>query len=100
MPFKVHDRWYFEAVPFLPERRKQHHQNYLALCPLCAAKYTYVRDSDDAALLAELRELEVGAEVGIAAIPISLNGGRVELKFTGKHAIDLKTVLTTAGEAR
>ena len=100
MPFKVRERWYFVATQFVPERKKQHYQNHLALCPLCAAKYEHVRETQDTALLAELRELQVGAEVGVVSITISLNGGRVELKFTGKYVIDPKAVLTTAGEER
>jgi hypothetical protein len=100
MPFKVRDSWYFVATQFLPERKKQHYQNHLALCPLCAAKYEHVRDTEDTALLAELLELQVGAEAGMVSIAISLNRGRTELKFTGKHAIDLKAALTAAGEER
>lgn len=100
MPFMVNGSWYFVAVQFLPERRKQHYQNHLALCPLCAAKYEYVRDTDDAELLAELRDLEVTAGAGNVSMSISLNGALVELKFASKHVIDLKSALVAAGEMR
>ncbi|TFD70500.1 hypothetical protein [Cryobacterium sp. Hb1] len=98
LPFQVKSRWYFEAVRFLPERARAHHQNVLALCPLCAAKYNYVRDTPDDAFLAGLLELEIAAGDGQSSIPISLNSQRVVLMFTAKHAIDLKAVMSSAGE--
>ena len=42
MPFKKRDgKYYFEAVEAftLYYFRKEHHAQFLALCPLCAAKY-------------------------------------------------------------
>ena len=98
--FKVNDQWYFEKVQFLPRRKHLHHQNFLALCPLCAVKYKYVRHPDDEGLLANLTDLVIAAGSGTVTLPIALNGKRVELKFTGKHAVDLKAVLSAAGEAR
>ena len=98
--FKVSDKWYFEKVQFVPGRKHLHHENYLALCPACAAKYKYVRLPDDEGLVANLAELSVAPGAGTVALPITLNGRRVELNFTGKHAIDLRAVLTAAGDAR
>ncbi len=98
--FKVSDQWYFEKVQFLLRRQHLHHQNFLALCPLCAVKYKYVRHPDDDGLLAILTDLVIPAGAGTVVLPIALNGKRVELKFTGKHAVDLKAVLSAAGEER
>ena len=40
LPFKLSDgKFYFEAVEFLPELKKLHHQNYIALCPNHRAKF-------------------------------------------------------------
>ncbi len=98
--FKVSDEWYFEKVEFVRDRKQLHRQNYLALCPLCAAKYKYVRQPDDERLLSALADLEVPAGAGTVSLAITLNGKSIELKFTGKHAVDLKAVLDAAGEAR
>jgi hypothetical protein len=87
-------------VQFVPGRKYLHHQSALALCPLCAAKYKHVRMPDDDGLVANMLALEVAAGAGTATLPIALNGVRVELRFTGKHAIDVKAVLSVAGEAR
>ena len=100
LPFRVDGRWYFEAVQFLADRKKTHHQNALALCPLCAAKYSHVRDTNDAALLASLLELNIEPEAGQVALPISIHAKRVEFMFTAKHAIDLKAAMSVAGESR
>jgi len=100
LPFQVSGRWYFEAVQFLADRQRMHHQNTLALCPLCAAKYSHVRDTTDEALLADLLEMELGPESGQVTLPVSVNTKRIQLMFTAKHAIDLKAALSAAGESR
>jgi hypothetical protein len=47
-----------------------------------------------------MREIDVTAETGQVSLPVILTGKRVELWFTGKHALDLKTVLGVAGAER
>lgn len=47
-----------------------------------------------------LNDLEVPAGTGQVSLLISLDGHRVEMKFTGKHAIDLKAAVSAAGESR
>lgn len=100
MPFRYQGDWYFEAVLFVPNRARVHVQNALALCPLCAAIYHYVRDTDDDALCAELAELAIPPDAGRVALAIALNGEQAELWFTGKHAIDLQAALSVAGDER
>ena len=100
MPFKHNGQWYFEAIQFIPKLVQVHHQNALALCPLCAALYSYKRETPDSVLLTNMREMEVTTETGPVTLPIILNGKREELWFTGKHALDLKTVLGVAGAER
>jgi len=63
LPFKLDDgSWFFEKVEFLPELKKRHYQNYLALCPnmqLCSARQQF-RGFDAAHVLdLERNELEV-----------------------------------------
>ena len=98
--FKVKDHWYFETVQFIGGRKQLHHQNYLALCPLCTAKYKHVRRPDDEGLLISLADLPADTGAGRVELPILLNAKRVSLWFTGKHALDLQAVLSVAGDER
>ncbi len=101
MPFKLKDgSWYFEAVQFVPGRKRDHKANALAMCPLCAAKYRYARDTMDAALIDGLLEIVVSAGEGAVEFPVLISGERTSLRFTGKHAIDLQAALRVAGEER
>ena len=48
LPFRLADgSYYFEAVEFLPELERHHHQNYLALCPNHAAMFMHANASKD-----------------------------------------------------
>jgi hypothetical protein len=98
MPFKTADGWYFEAVECIPDRKQLHFQNYLALCPLCAAKYRYARGTPDEVLFRALKDSPLS---GLRSVnfTILLNGSRAGLKFTGQHALDLQTVLAVAGDS-
>lgn len=101
MPFKLRDgSWYFEAVQFVPGRRRIHKSNALAMCPLCAARYKYVRESKDDTLIEELLAISVSAREGSLELPVLIAGKRTILKITGKHAIDLQAALRAAGEGR
>lgn len=101
MPFKLPDgSWYFEAVQFVPGRRRMHRANALAMCPLCAAKYKYVRETKDEALVQELLTVTVNQGEGVVELPVLIAGRRTSLKLTGKHAIDLQAALQVAGEER
>lgn len=100
MPFKVKGSWFFVAVQCVRSRQYQHPQNALALCPLCAARYKYVRNTSDDQLLAAIDILKVDADQGTVALPVSLDGRRVELLLVGKHAIDLKAAFAVAGQGR
>jgi hypothetical protein len=101
MPFKLKDgSWYFEAVEFVPGRKRVHKVNALALCPVCAAKYKYVRETKESTLIDELLAVGVPAGEGFIELSILIAGKRVALRFTGKHAIDLQESLRVAGEER
>jgi hypothetical protein len=101
LPFKLKGgEWYFQSTQFLSGRSRMHHQNALALCPLCAATYKHKKETSDAALLDLLSELEVEAGQGTVELPVLLNGVVVRLRLTGKHALDLQAAMAVAGEPR
>ena len=100
LPFRVKGEWYFEATQFVGNRNRNHHCNALALCPLCAATYRYKRETSDDTLLEALAAATIEARQGALDLPVLLNGHVVRLRLTGKHALDLKSAMATAGEAR
>lgn len=101
MPFRTRDEtWYFEAIAFVGGRRFVHKCNVLALCPLCAAMYGLVRDTVDDDLIQSILAVSVSAGQEFARIPVAVNGRTRSLLFTGKHAIDLRESLRTAGDGR
>jgi hypothetical protein len=101
LPFKIKDgSWYFEAVRLVNARKQVHTANAIALCPLCAALYKYARGTKNEAILDELDSTTIDAGQGTVEIPVVLDGKRIKLGFTGKHAIDIKTALGVAGDER
>ncbi len=69
---------------------KEHEAQYLALCPLCAAKYDeFVKTDDD--VMTELKQAIVSAED--CEIPISLGDEKTSIRFVEIHYHDLKTVI-------
>jgi hypothetical protein len=98
LPFKVKGEWYFEAVQFVTGLTKAHTANMLALCPLCAALYKHTRQTANDALVGSLLDQAVGVSQASVDIAVLLNNKRVELRFTGTHAIDLQAALRIAAE--
>ena len=96
MPFrKRNGAYYFEkkevlSTKFLP---KVHEAQYLALCPLCAAKYDEFVKTDDE-VMAGLREEIVSAEG--CEIPISLGDEQTSIRFVETHLHDLKVIMDGA----
>ena len=93
MPFRKRDRThYFEkkevfSRKYLP---KEHEAQYLALCPLCAAKYDeFIKTDDD--VMAGLRLAIVSAED--CEIPISLGEEKTSIRFVETHYQDLRTII-------
>ena len=87
LPFKLADgTYYFEAVEFLPELEKHHHQNYLALCPNHAAMFMHANpskeDMKDMFLALDCNELE-----------LALADQQVTLYFTDTHIADLRVII-------
>lgn len=96
MPFrKRNGAHYFEkkevlAGTYLP---KEHEAQYLALCPLCAAKYDEFIKTDDE-VMAKLKKEIVGSEDH--EISITLGEERATIRFVETHLHDLKFILDEA----
>lgn len=96
MPFRKRDgAHYFEKKEALSKKYlpKEHEAQYLALCPLCAAKYDEFVKTDDE-VMAELREEIVSAED--FEIPISLGDEETSIRFVETHLHDLKVIMNEA----
>jgi hypothetical protein len=87
LPFKLEDgREYFEVVEFLPELRKRHTQNYLALCPNHSAMFRLVNASKETMREAFKAITDNELEVLLADQDLSIY-------FSKTHIIDLKAVM-------
>lgn len=98
MPFlldRSEDLHYFEAVQCVKGIKKHYYENRLALCPTCAAKYKFSRQTDDATILSLLVNHSAADTVPSIEIPITLANQQYQIFFVGKHWFDLKTVLGT-----
>lgn len=90
MPFKgLDDLDYFEAVMLFrkPIVEKEMVSNYLALCPLCAAKFLYARTTADV-------DIADAIKCGSASLSVELAGMSMVLRIAPAHLIDITTVLT------
>ncbi|MDD3293137.1 MAG: hypothetical protein PHG20_00415 [Geobacteraceae bacterium] len=93
MPFRKRDgAHYFEKKEVLSKKilPKEHDAQYLALCPLCAAKYDEFIKTDDK-VMAELKEEIVSAED--YEVPISLGDEQTSIRFVEAHLHDLKVIM-------
>ena len=95
MPFKKRDgRYYFEAVEMLNKDwfSKEHEAQYLALCPLCSAKYKEFVKRDEE----NMEEFwDILRKTDDLSVPLRLGEERAEVRFVGKHLQDLKVILET-----
>ena len=92
MPFKVGNYYYFEAVQFVKDATKDLHQNRLALCPVCAAKYRHARETELDELRDDLLTQVIDTKPSVE-VEVTLAGEHLAIRFVGKHAIDLQAVL-------
>jgi len=90
-PFKGRDRqYYFECIEALDTLPREQHQNHLALCPLCAAKYQeFVKRDDDELRRCQAMVLAADGDV----VALQLGGEEATLRFVASHLLDLKTLL-------
>lgn len=95
MPFKLKSGDdYFVAVQCVKNQEKLYFQNRIALCPVCAAMYKHVRETDDAEIRRLIVQHNAQDDDGVVEIPVTLAGQPRSLRFVYKHFFDLKTVLT------
>lgn len=91
MPFKKRDgQYYFEAVEALNTLSQELLPLYLALCPVCAAKYKEFVKRDEAALQ-RLRAALVAADAPL--VPLQLGGDAATLRFVDSHFLDIRTII-------
>ena len=87
MPFRCRadGEYYFEAVGFLVDLGFELHQNHIALCPVCAAKFQAARYTDDKDLLDNL--------LGSKSLytELELAGESVSIRWVDVHMSDLQT---------
>ena len=87
LPFQLPDgSYYFEAVEFLPDLKKHHHQNYIALCPNHAAMFKHANNSKDET---ESRFLALDGN----ELELELAHQTVTIYFTELHLADLRVVI-------
>ena len=94
MPFRVPStsEYYFEAVQVADNFAKEEHCLYLALCPLCAAKYTVLVKKDEGRLSDFISAIE-RANADERAVSVSLDEVIDSVRFVESHLLDLKTAL-------
>ena len=92
LPFRLADgSYYFEAVEFLPDLKKHHHQNYLALCPNHAAMFMHANASKD-----EMKDRFLA--LGSSELELTLADQPVAVYFTDTHLADLRVVIEVDGQ--
>jgi hypothetical protein len=98
MPFKLGDGLhYFEKVEFLPELKRRHYQNYLALCPNHAAMFMYA-NSTESSMIERVKELAADKAEG-DKLKITLAKEEKTIRFTETHISDIKAVIEGDNES-
>ncbi len=94
MPFKLDDEnYYFETVECMKGNGlKEHTQDYLALCPVCSAKFQHANGSSSSDIKQAILEAET------LTVPVLLARQTHTIRFVGDHLKDLVSVLGTATE--
>ena len=84
LPFKLDDGSdYFQKVELLPDLKKRHCRNYLALCPNHAAMFQYTNGSRDV-----MKDMII--EMGQNELDVILAQRDATIYFTKTHIADLK----------
>ena len=92
LPFRLADgNYFFEAVEFLPDLDRHHHQNYLALCPNHAAMFMHANASKD-----EMKDRFLALDG--SELELTLADQPVTVYFTATHVADLRVVIEVDGK--
>ena len=95
MPFKKRNgEYYFEAVEALSKNHfsKEYGAQYLALCPVCAAKYKEFIKKDESAMNTLKSDL-IRSDSDHPEIPLILEKVKSSIQFHEVHWIDIRTIL-------
>ena len=101
MPFKLSDgSYYFEAVSLINDTEKSYRYNFIALCPVVAAKFKFANTSRNnmKTLIKEIIENRTPEEInnndnGKNYIELVLADNSEVIEFTPKHLGDIKSTL-------
>jgi hypothetical protein len=101
MPFKLSDgSYYFEAVSLINDTEKSYIYNFIALCPIDAAKFKFANTSKNnmKTLIKEIIENRTHEEInnnknGKNYIELVLADNSEVIEFTPKHLGDIKSTL-------
>ncbi len=93
MPFKLPrtGEYYFEAVQIADNFPIEEHCMYLALCPLCAAKYKVLVKGDADYLKEFIWAIE---EANEKVVSTEMDGTPCTIRFVESHLLDVKTALS------
>ena len=93
MPFKLPrtGKYYFEAVLIADKFPVEDHCLYLALCPLCAAKYKVLVKRDEDYLKEFIWAIEM-AEGEV--VSVRMDGSSCAVRFVESHLLDVRTALS------
>lgn len=93
MPFKKRNgQYYFESVEIFKKEvfSKEHPAQYIALCPVCAAKYKeFVKNNKDAL---ELLKIDILTTDNLE-VQVYLGDEETTLRFVERHLFDLQKIL-------
>ena len=93
MPFKLPrtGEYYFEAVQIANNFSVEDHCLYLALCPLCAAKYKVLVKPDEDYLKEFIWAIEM-AEGDV--VSVEMDSRSCAVRFVASHLLDVRTALS------
>ncbi len=87
LSFKLaNGNYFFVSAEFLRDLKRHHHQNYLALCPNCAAMLMHANDSEG-----EMMKNFLNMDQD--HLNLTLAGRSMTAYFTKTHILDLKAVV-------
>lgn len=102
MPFNLpNDQGpYFEAVEILPKLKKENQEVYLALCPVCSAKYQiFMKNDDEKCHQFQNRICTMPTPLQDVRMNVTLGDEQTEIFFTETHFFDIQKILKKERDA-
>lgn len=102
MPFNLPDDQgpYFEAVEILPKLKKENQEVYLALCPVCSAKYQiFMKNDDEKCRQFQNRICTMPTPLQDVRMNVTLGDEQTEIFFTETHFFDIQKILKEERDA-